>query len=104
MEITKKSKTIMLYAVGFTSFVSSFLSSAINIALPDIGTELSMNAVKLSWTIMAYLLTSAIFLVPFGKLSDLLGRKRIFIWGNIIILTTSLFCGISDSGGFVKLS
>ena len=103
METTKKSKTMMLYAVGFTSFISSFLSSAINIALPAIGTELSMNAVKLSWTIMSYLLTSAIFLVPFGKLSDLLGRKRIFIWGNIIILTTSLFCGISDSGSLLVI-
>jgi len=91
----KDNNSVVLYAVVFTSFVNPLLSAAINVALPDIATEFSMNAVTMSWVAMAFLLSSGIFLVPFGKLSDLSGRKRIFIWGNCIILITTLLCGLS---------
>jgi EmrB/QacA subfamily drug resistance transporter len=87
--------SVALYAIVFTSFVNPLLAAAINVALPDIATQFSMNAVTMSWVAMAFLLSSAIFLVPFGKLSDLSGRKRIFIWGNGIILITTLLCGLS---------
>ena len=90
--------SLVLYAVVFTSFVNPLLSAAINVALPDIAAEFSMNAVTMSWVAMSLLLSSAIFLVPIGRLSDLYGRKRFFIWGNIIIFLTTLLCGLSVSG------
>ncbi|MDP4281475.1 MAG: MFS transporter [Bacteroidota bacterium] len=98
MRITKSHKSIVLYSVVFTSFVNPFLSASINIALPGIGRQFLMNAVTLSWVAMAFLLSSAVFLVPFGKLSDLYGRKRIFIWGNGIIFITTILCSLSNRG------
>ena len=94
----KENRIVMLYVVGFTSFVISFLSAAINIALPHIAEEFSINAVMLSWIPMSFLLASAVLLIPFGKISDLLGRKRIFLAGNVIVFITSLLCGLSASG------
>ncbi|MTK51840.1 MFS transporter [Paludibacter sp.] len=101
MATIRENKTIVLYAVVFTSFVIPFLSAAINVALPDIARQFSLNAVTLSWIAMSFLLSSSVFLVPFGKLADLLGRKRIFICGNIIVGITSLLCGLSVSEGML---
>ncbi|MDP4202939.1 MAG: MFS transporter [Bacteroidota bacterium] len=101
MATIRENKTIVLYAVVFTSFVIPFLSAAINVALPDIARQFSLNAVTLSWIAMSFLLSSAVFLVPFGKLADLLGRKSIFICGNIIVGITSLLCGLSISEGML---
>ncbi len=81
-----------------TSLVNPFLGASINIALPSIGSEFSMNAVSLSWVSMAFLLTSAVFLVPLGKLADIRGRKRVFLWGNLLIAATSLAAPFSVSG------
>ena len=53
-----------------TSFLTPFLISSINIALPAIGKEFDMSAIELSWVVTAYLLSSAVFLLPFGKLAD----------------------------------
>ena len=101
MATIRENRAVVLYAVVFTSFVIPFLSAAINIALPDIAHQFSLNAVTLSWIAMSFLLSSSIFLVPFGKLSDLFGRKRIFIWGNIIVGIASLLCGLSVSEGML---
>ena len=99
-EPTKKSysRTLLLLIILLNSFTNPFLGAAVNIALPQIGDEFSMNAVSLSWVAMSFLLSSAVFLVPFGKIADITGRKRIFLYGNGIITLSSLLCIFSTSG------
>ncbi len=94
-------KNLLLTMIILTSFVNPFLGSAVNIALPKISTEFSMNAVTMSWVSMAFLLSSAVFLVPLGKLADIIGRKRIFVAGNIIVTIASLLCAFAPSGGIL---
>ncbi|MFO7996464.1 MAG: hypothetical protein R6U93_04875, partial [Dehalococcoidia bacterium] len=43
-------------------------------ALPSIGKDLSLDAVTLGWIATAYLLSSAVLLVPFGRIADIYGR------------------------------
>jgi EmrB/QacA subfamily drug resistance transporter len=74
-----------------------FVGSSINIALPAIGTTFQMNAVLLSWVATSYLLSAAIFLVPFGRGADIYGRKKIFAYGILTFTIFSLLCGISIS-------
>lgn len=93
------SRRLILFAIIITSFINPFLGAAINIALPAISEEFSLGAVGMSWVSMAFLLSSAIFLVPLGKLADIKGRKRIFFIGNIIVLISSILCALSPSGG-----
>ncbi len=83
------------------SFTNPFLGAAVNIALPQIGHEFSLNAISLSWVAMSFLLSSAVFLVPFGKIADMTGRKRIFLYGNIIITVSALLCVLSVSGSML---
>ncbi|MDX2432916.1 MAG: MFS transporter, partial [Bacteroides sp.] len=96
-------KSLILLLIIITSFINPFLGAAINIALPAISEEFSLGAVGMSWVAMAFLLSSAVFLVPLGKLADIKGRKRIFFIGNIIIALSSVFCALSPSGGMLIL-
>ena len=91
-------KNTLLFIIILTSVINPFLGAAVNIALPMIGKEFSMNAITMSWVAMSFLLSSAVFLVPFGKVADMLGRKKIFLYGNIIIALSSLFCALSANG------
>jgi EmrB/QacA subfamily drug resistance transporter len=93
----KELKRAALTVAIFASFLTPFLGSAINIALPSIGKEFQANAIALSWVATAYLLSAAIFLVPFGRAADIIGRKKVFVIGLILITTSSLFCAISTS-------
>jgi len=73
------------------------MSSAVNVALPVIGQELKLSAVSLSWIATVYLLAAATFSVPFGKLADIHGRKRIYTWGVAIYALSALFLASSSS-------
>ncbi|MBE3130377.1 MAG: MFS transporter [Acidobacteria bacterium] len=64
-----------------SSFLTPFMASGINVAMPFIAKEFGLSAVALGWVVTAYMLAAAMFLVPFGRLADLVGRKRIFALG-----------------------
>ena len=81
---------IALFIAVLAGFMTPFDLSAVNIALPAIGNQFSMDAVSLSWVATAYLLASAVFLVPFGRIADIYGRKKIFTIGLAIFTFTSL--------------
>ena len=86
-----------LLVATVTAFLTPFMGSAINIALPTIGKEFAMNAVLLSWVATSYLLAAAMFLVPFGRLADIYGRKRIFSYGMMIFAVSSLLAALAPS-------
>jgi EmrB/QacA subfamily drug resistance transporter len=50
---------------------------------------------------MSYLLASAVFLIPFGKMGDMLGRKKVFLYGNIFFMFATILCAFSYSGDFL---
>ena len=86
----KINKTTILLIATLASFLTPFLGTSVNIALPTIAKELAVNAILLSWISTAFLLTSAMFAVPFGRIADIYGMKKIFTYG-IIILTVACF-------------
>ncbi len=92
------SKTAVLIIAGMSSFLTPFTASSVNIALPSIDQELLLDAVALSWVATAYLLAAAAFLVPFGRIADIYGRKRIFLFGITIDAVASILCVASHSG------
>ena len=88
-------RSILLLATMSSHFLNPFMGSAVNIALKQIGTDFSMSAVGLSWVTMSYLLSGAVFLVPFGKIGDMIGRRKIFLFGTLLFAITTLLCGFS---------
>ena len=81
-----------------TSFLAPFLISGVNIALPAIEKEFDLDAVALSWIVTSYLLSSAVFLLPIGKLADIRGQKPVFQGGIVIFTIATVLCGFAQSG------
>ena len=86
----KSLKRSVLLVSAFAAFLTPFLGSAINLALPSIGKDFNTTAVELGWIVSSFILSSAIFLLPFGRLADIAGRKKIFTYG-IALFTISTF-------------
>jgi EmrB/QacA subfamily drug resistance transporter len=86
-----------LFVATLTSFMGPFMISAVNVALPAIQAEFSADAVILSWVATSFLLAMAVFLVPFGKVADIYGRKKIFSLGVVLFTLSSLLAAFSFS-------
>ena len=92
--VTKRSALIVATS---SSFLTPFMGSSINIALPSIQKEFHLDAIMVSWIATSYLLAVAVSLVPFGRLADIYGRKKIFAYGILVYTVSSVLCGISIS-------
>ncbi len=90
-------KRSALLIATLSAFLTPFMVSSINIALPAIGREFQMGAVHMSWVPTSYLLAAAMFLVPFGRLADIYGRKRIFTYGIWVFTVSSLLLAFAPS-------
>jgi len=77
------------------------MGSSLNVALPSLGDEFAMSAVLLSWVPTSYLLASSVCLVPFGRLADIVGRRRIFLIGILLYTVSSLLCAVAPGAGFL---
>ena len=98
------SKISALIVAASSSFLTPFTISSVNIALPSIQRDFQVDALLLSWIATSYLLSAAIFLVPFGKLGDIYGRKKIFRYGIIIFTLSSFLAAFSNSAGMLIFS
>lgn len=86
-----------LVVATMASFLTPFLASAVNVALPAIGMSLHMNAVALSWVATTFILAAAVCLVPFGRVADAIGRKKVFLTGMIIFTLASVGCALAPN-------
>ncbi|MDM7934447.1 MAG: MFS transporter, partial [Methanothrix sp.] len=100
----ERTRGCVLVVAMLASFLPPFMASSINIALPAIGDEFSIDAVLLGWIATSYLLSSAVLMVPFGKYADIYGMKRIFILGLAVFTISSLLAAEAPSSLFLIAS
>ncbi len=89
---------ITLVMILLNAFATPMMLSAVNVSIPFIADDLSVNAVLLCWIPMAYLMASAMFVLIFGRIADMVGRKKIFLIGTTSVIVTSLIATLVDSG------
>jgi EmrB/QacA subfamily drug resistance transporter len=82
-----------------TQFMVVLDASIVNIALPSIGEDVGISQENLSWVVNGYVLTFGGFLLLGGRMADLLGRRRIFMAGLVIVAVASLFAGFAPDEG-----
>lgn len=90
-----KLNKIILAATSLGAFIVPFMTSSINIALPSISEEFALNSVILSWITLSFTLSVAVFVMPFGRLADMLGRKKILLIGMTVFVLSTMLCGFS---------
>jgi EmrB/QacA subfamily drug resistance transporter len=91
-------KRMVLLITCLTAFTTPFLSTSVNIALPTINTEFAVtDQALLNWVVTGFILSAAIFVVPFGRIADQFGRKKVFVAGLLIIVISSVLCAASNS-------
>jgi len=76
-------------------------SSIVNVALEDIQADLHFSAAALTWVVNAYLVTFGSFMLVAGRLGDLVGRRRVFLWGVALFTLASVACGFAGSQGLL---
>ncbi|HEV3129466.1 MAG TPA: MFS transporter, partial [Solirubrobacteraceae bacterium] len=69
----------------------------VNVALPSMQSELHASNGAIEWVVAGYALTSAIFLIPSGRVGDRLGRRRVFCFGLGLFTLASAGCGLADT-------
>ena len=80
----RERRWLALGLLCMAQFVVVLDASIVNVALPSIGAALSFSQENLSWVVNAYLLTFGGFLLLGGRLADLLGRRRVFMFGLVL--------------------
>lgn len=89
-------KQIVAFSLMMATFLTAIEGTVVSTAMPKIASELQ-GIEKMNWVFSIYLLTSAVTVPIFGKLSDLFGRKIIFNIGTLIFLAGSALCGFSET-------
>lgn len=90
-------KRAVLIVASVSAFVTPFVAAATNVALPAIQAQFNMDAVLLAWVGTSYLLSTAVFILPFGKAADIYGRKKMYVWGMAVFTATTLFAAVAAS-------
>jgi EmrB/QacA subfamily drug resistance transporter len=94
---TAREKNFVLALLAMAQFVVVLDASIVNVALPSIGRALDFAQDDLSWVVNAYTLVFGGFLLLGGRLADLLGRRRMFVYGMWLFAAASLVGGLASS-------
>ncbi len=86
-----------LAAMCFALFMVMLDNTVVNVALPSIQRDLHASLSALEWTVNAYTLTFAVLMVTGGRLGDIFGRRRMFVFGVIVFGLSSLAIGFAPS-------
>src|SRR5687768_12706642 len=95
----QQKRWIALALLCMAQFVVVLDASIVNVALPSIGEGLNFSQDNLTWVVNAYVLTFGGFLLLGGRMADLLGRRRVFISGLVLVGVASLFAGFAANEG-----
>jgi len=95
----REKRWLALILLCSAQFVVVLDASIVNVALPSIGRALDFSQENLPWVVNAYVLTFGGFLLLGGRTADLLGRRRVFMAGLLLVAVASLAAGFSATEG-----
>jgi len=98
-QTAERRKWLALALLASAQFVVVLDASITNVALPSIGRALNFSQDHLTWVVNSYVLTFGGFLLLGGRAADLLGRRRVFMFGLVLFAAASLAGGLAGVTG-----
>src|SRR5215218_10428071 len=96
-----RTRWFALYTLCLASLMIVLDVTIVGVALPSIREDLGFSETSLAWVVNAYLLTYGGCLLLGGRLGDLFGHRRLFLFGIILFTVASLVCGLATAKGFL---
>ncbi|GBH25681.1 MFS transporter [Burkholderia vietnamiensis] len=90
-------KWIVLFSIGICLLLANLDMTIVNLALPAFSTEFGASMQQIQLIIVSYLTAAAAFFCLFGKMADSVGRKRVFMFGAVLFMVSSLYIGAWSS-------
>jgi len=90
-------KWLILFSMALGTIMVPINSSIVNVSLPTITSFFSASVSTAEWILTSYLIVLLGLVLTFGKLGDLWGRGRLYIWGLVFFVVTSILCSIAPS-------
>lgn len=88
---------VAMFVLLLASFMNLIDVTIVNVAMPSLQRAFKASSSQIEWVVAAYILVFALGLLPFGRLGDVLGRRRMFLAGIVVFTVGSTFCGLSSS-------
>ena len=101
MIVDTRQRWLALYVLCLGSLMIVLDATIVNVALPSIREDLGFSETSLAWVVNAYLLTYGGLLLLGGRLGDLYGHRRLFIFGITLFTVSSAACGLSSTQGML---
>lgn len=95
--LSRKHERIIIFAVSLGAILNPLNTTMITVAIPAIQEDFQLSSTDISWLIASYFIISAIFTPMIGKLSDLYGRKFIFLIGLSLVVVSSILAPLSPN-------
>ncbi len=99
-----KNKTVTLAIAAIPAFFSPFVGSSVSVALPSIGEEFNVNTILLGWVVTSYLLAAGVLSIPFGRVADMLGVKKLFTFSLFTYSLGFFLATVSPTAEFLIFS
>jgi MFS family permease len=103
MEYSEKEAKAVVWACYISGFIAPLLSTMMNLSLVNIGEDFNIGSHDLAYVNSAFLLASVLFMVPFAKLADIIGKKKMFVIGLMIIVIGCFIACLAPGFWFVVL-
>ena len=103
MDYTEKEVRAVVLACYISGFIAPLLSTMMNLSLVNIGEDFDIGSHDLAYVNSAFLLTSVIFMVPFARLADIIGKKKLFVIGLSIIVVGCFVACLAPNFWFVVI-
>ncbi len=94
-ENTGRLRWLVLLTVIVGTFLGRLDQTIVNLALPDIIGDFGITVGSAGWIATAYILANAIFVPIWGKLGDMIGRKRVYVIGFTVFIVGSVLAGLA---------
>ncbi|OGR26203.1 MAG: multidrug transporter [Desulfobacterales bacterium RIFOXYA12_FULL_46_15] len=104
MTFIYQKKWQIFFLVATSIFMSTLDSSIVNVALPYMMKDLQTHVSTIQWVVLIYLVTVSALLLTFGRLSDIKGRRPVYVMGFAVFTAGSLLCGMAGDAFFLIFS